>query len=520
MAKKVTKIPATLNLISSEPLAKVRKIRTAGYARVSTDTEEQATSYETQMAYYKNYIESREDWEFVGMYSDEGISATNTKRREGFNQMIKDALDGKIDLIITKSVSRFARNTVDSLQNVRKLKEKGVEIYFEKENIWTLDSKGELLITIMSSLAQEESRSISENTTWGKRKQFAEGKASVGYKHFLGYDKDFKINEEEAEIVRLIYRLYITGMSFYGITKELERRGLKTTYGKTKWCVSTIKSILTNEKYKGDALLQKEYTTDFLQKTRKVNDGEIPQYYVENHHEGIITKEQFDFVQLEIERRKKQGKNSGSSIFAGKIKCGCCGSWYGEKVWHSNTKYRKTIYRCNNKYGKKDTCNSPTLEEKQIEEIFIKALNKLTKVKDEVRENLEILIKGLTDSSDLIEQSKKLQEELQLIEKGIEDLVRENAMTDKEQSYYLEKEKQLRAIYKKKYEYLQRLKKEIENKKNRKLEIEYFLETFVDLKGAYKTFDKLLWLGAVDYIKLGKKATVYFKSGIDISVIY
>ena len=164
MAKKVTAIPATKNRFTSVPVTEVKKRKTAGYARVSTDREEQATSYEAQMDYYKNYISSRPDWEFVGMYSDEGISATNTKHRAGFNQMIEDALAGKIDLIITKSVSRFARNTVDSLQNVRKLKERGVEIYFEKENIWTLDAKGELLITIMSSLAQEESRSISENT--------------------------------------------------------------------------------------------------------------------------------------------------------------------------------------------------------------------------------------------------------------------------------------------------------------------------------------------------------------------
>lgn len=173
MAKKVTKIPATLTVVA------VRKRRVAGYARVSTDRDEQATSYEAQMAYYKSYIESRSDWEFVGMYSDEGISATNTKRRDGFNQMIEDALAGKINLIITKSVSRFARNTVDSLTTIRKLKEKGVEVYFEKENIWTLDAKGEVLLTIMSSLAQEESRNISENTTWGKRKQFADGKGTL-----------------------------------------------------------------------------------------------------------------------------------------------------------------------------------------------------------------------------------------------------------------------------------------------------------------------------------------------------
>ena len=173
MAKKVRKIPATLNQFTSEPVAVRRKKKVAGYARVSTDREEQATSYEAQMTYYKTYIEGHEDWEFVGMYSDEGITATNTKKRDGFNQMVKDALDGKIDLIITKSVSRFARNTVDSLTNNRKLKEKGIEVYFEKENIWTLDAKGELMITIMSSLAQEESRSISENTKWGKRKLMA-----------------------------------------------------------------------------------------------------------------------------------------------------------------------------------------------------------------------------------------------------------------------------------------------------------------------------------------------------------
>ena len=197
MAKKVRKIPATLNQFTSEPVAVRRKKKVAGYARVSTDREEQATSYEAQMTYYKTYIEGHEDWEFVGMYSDEGITATNTKKRDGFNQMVEDALDGKIDLIITKSVSRFARNTVDSLTTIRKLKEKGIEVYFEKENIWTLDAKGELMITIMSSLAQEESRSISENTTWSKRKKFADGKGSVAFSWFLGYDKDFKINEEQ-----------------------------------------------------------------------------------------------------------------------------------------------------------------------------------------------------------------------------------------------------------------------------------------------------------------------------------
>ena len=210
---KVTMIPATMNPITRMPTASVRKKQVAGYARVSTASDEQFTSYEAQIDYYTQYIKGHSDWEFVRVYSDEGISGTNTKKRDGFNEMISDALAGKIDLIVTKSVSRFARNTVDSLTIVRKLKEKGVEVYFEKENIYTLDSKGELLITIMSSLAQEESRSISENVTWGRRKQFADGKVCLPYGRFLGYEKGPdglpKIIPEQAETVRYIYDLFM-----------------------------------------------------------------------------------------------------------------------------------------------------------------------------------------------------------------------------------------------------------------------------------------------------------------------
>jgi site-specific DNA recombinase len=202
--RNVTTIPATISRFTSSPINEMKRRRTAAYARVSTDSEEQVTSYEAQVDYYTNYIKSRDDWEFVNIYTDDGISATNTKHREGFRRMIADALDGKIDLIITKSVSRFARNTVDSLTTVRQLKEKGIEIYFEKENIWTLDSKGELLITIMSSLAQEESRSISENVTWGQRKRFADGKVCVPFRRFLGYDRgedgNLVLNKEEAPL--------------------------------------------------------------------------------------------------------------------------------------------------------------------------------------------------------------------------------------------------------------------------------------------------------------------------------
>ncbi len=277
---KVKTIPATISQFTAAPINSTKKRRVAGYARVSTDHEDQATSYEAQVNYYTSYIKSRDDWEFVAIYTDEGISATNTKKREGFKTMIADALAGKIDLIITKSVSRFARNTVDSLTTVRELKDKGIEIYFEKENIWTLDSKGELLITIMSSLAQEESRSISENVTWGQRKRMADGKVSFAYSRFLGLDKDKEtgkivVNPEQAETVKLIFRLFLEGKTPHAIASHLTAQGIKTPGGKDVWNQQTIRRMLSNEKYKGDALLQKEFTVDFLQKKLKKNEGEV-----------------------------------------------------------------------------------------------------------------------------------------------------------------------------------------------------------------------------------------------------
>lgn len=293
MAKSVTVIPATINPLTKLPAFSLAKRRTCGYARVSTDKDEQFTSYEAQVDYYTKFIKANAEWEFIKVYTDEGITGTNTKKRDGFKQMIEDALNGKIDLIVTKSVSRFARNTVDSLVTIRELKAKGVEVYFEKENIWTLDSKGELLLTIMSSLAQEESRSISENVTWGKRKSAADGKVSLGYKNFLGYDKGenggLAVNSEQAVLVKRIYREFMHGKTSCMIAQELSSENIPTPSGKsTHWRVSVINSILTNEKYKGAALLQKSFTVDYLTKRMKTNEGEVPQYYVENIKDAFV----------------------------------------------------------------------------------------------------------------------------------------------------------------------------------------------------------------------------------------
>lgn len=275
--KKIRKIEAKpVQVIKGLP--ENAKTRVCAYCRVSTDNKEQESSYESQVFYYTNYINSRSDWTLVDIYADDGISGTSTAKREDFKRMIQDCMDGKIDMIITKSISRFARNTLDCLDYVRRLKEKGIAVFFEKENINTLDSKGEVLLSILSSLAQDESRNISENTRWGIVRQFEKGRVLVNTTRFLGYDKneagELIINEEEAKIVRRIFREYLEGKSYNAIAKGLMKDGIKTVTGNPKWWDSTISGILENEKYYGDALLQKTITVDFLRHKRVDNKGQ------------------------------------------------------------------------------------------------------------------------------------------------------------------------------------------------------------------------------------------------------
>ena len=305
---------APTKTLQKQPFASVtRKKKVAAYARVSTEQDEQQSSYEAQVDFYTRYIQSNPDWEFVEVFADRGITGTNTKNRESFNRMIQLALNGGIDIILTKSISRFARNTVDTLQTVRNLKAAGVEVIFEKENLHTFDSRCEMMLTIMSSLAQEESRSISENVRWGKQKSMRDGKVNLAYSHFLGYKKGPdgrpEIVEEEAVIIREIYDLFLSGRTLNEIAMMLTEMGVSTPAGKSKWCVSTVRSILSNEKYKGEALLQKTYTVDYLTKEVRKNTGEVPSVRVRNSHEAIIEPEVFDLVQEmlaeNIKRRSK-----------------------------------------------------------------------------------------------------------------------------------------------------------------------------------------------------------------------
>ena len=510
--KKVTTIPATITKFAQKPINKISKRKVAGYARVSTDSEEQQTSYEAQVDYYTNYIKSRDDWEFVEVYTDEGITATNTKKRDGFKRMVNDALAGKIDLIVTKSVSRFARNTVDSLSTIRKLKEHGTEVYFEKENIWTFDSKGELLITIMSSLAQEESRSISENCTWGQRKRFADGKVTVPFEHFLGYDRgedgNLVVNKKQAVTVKKIYRLFLQGYSPFGIAKALTADGILTPGGKTKWTAQTVNAILRNEKYKGDALLQKSFTVDFLTKEKKKNEGEIPQYYVTGNHEAIIPPSTFDRVQKLLAQRKG-GKNriSSVSIYSSKIKCGDCGSWYGSKTWHSTDKYRTRIWQCNHKF--EEHCTTPYLKEGEIQTLFIKSVNMLVKDKKEIIATHKEMVKTVFDTLSLENEQVKLEEELNIVADKVNNCINENARKLQDQDEYEKKYASLVNRFNTVESRLKEVKAAIVEKQARHDEVKYFIE---DLKkqDLLTAFDENVWLSMVDYLTVHKDGKVEF----------
>lgn len=519
---RVTTIPATKNKFTALPTASIAKRRTAGYARVSTDKDEQFTSYEAQVDYYTKYIQSREDWEFVAVYTDEGISALDTKHREGFQQMVRDALDGKIDLIVTKSVSRFARNTVDSLVTIRKLKEKGVECYFEKENIFTFDGKGELLLTIMSSLAQEESRSISENVTWGQRKRFSDGKVSVGYSQFLGFDKgedgNLKVVPEQAETVRLIYKMFLEGKTTQGIANYLIEHGILSPAGKKTWRSSTVASILTNEKYKGDALLQKRFTVDFLTKELRINNGEVPQYYVEGSHEAIIASEEFEAVQEEMARRKELGRAYSDKAFHSKIICGDCGGFYGRKVWHSTDEYRSVIFQCNQKFKNENRCQTPTLTEDEIKQRFLTAYNDLMGNRSTVLADCELIRQTLCDTTALDAEMQQEQDEMAVVSELMQAHIKKNASVAQSQEAYALETERIENRYNAAFEHYTALEAEKEKRNRKSKEISTFITTLKKQPLTVLEWNERLWITLLDTATVQRDGRIVFlfKSGKEI----
>ena len=514
MARTVTVLPPTINRETSAPIGSKAKRKVAAYARVSTDHEEQQSSYEAQVDYYTKYIRGRDDWEFAGIYSDEGVTGTCMAKREGFNAMVEAALAGDIDLILTKSVSRFARNTVDSLTTIRKLKEHGTEVYFEKESIWTFDSKGEMLLTILSSLSQEESRSISENVKWGQRKKFSDGKFSLCYGRFLGYEKGedgtMVINKDQAKVVERIYGLFIAGLSPKAIAKRLTEEGAPTPGGQEKWYEGTVRSILKNEKYKGCALLQKTYTPDFLTKKAVKNDGSVPQYYVEDSHPAIIDPDQFQLVQDIFKERASDPKHSGATIFSGKIRCGCCGGWYGSKVWHSNDKYRRVIWQCNSKFKDKTRCKTPHMTEDEVKAAFIRLVNKLSTDREFYITELTAIKNRLGDTTELEKERRILDEQLGIDAKAVNDLIAQNARVAQNQTEYNERYEALVS----RYEETERRRDELADRINqimiRRRKLERFIETVEGLPELYTEFDAGQWAALVDSMTVHAKDRITF----------
>lgn len=524
---KVTVIPSTMNPITQRPLNATTLKKVAAYARVSTNSDEQYTSYEAQVNYYSKLIQDRPDWEYTKVYADEGLSGTTTKRRIEFNRMIQDAMNGDISLIITKSISRFARNTLDTISYVRKLKEKGIEVFFEKENLWTLDPKSELILTIMASIAQEESRSISQNVTWGKRVGFQQGKVSFAYKSFLGYkkeDDEIVIDEDQAFVVRMIYRMFLVeGKTGTGIANYLKSHNIKTPTGKNaNWSKNGVMSILTNEKYKGDALLQKTYTVNYLEHTKAVNNGQIPQYYVENNHPAIIDKETWEEVQIEIVRRKELGRQySSSDIFASKLICEDCGGFYGKKKWHSTSKYSKFIYRCNNKYGKnKDKCSTPNLSEEDIKVKFIEAYNTILLDRDRIIEDTYQIIKKLTNTEDIITRINELNEELLVLSELVKNLIQEHSKSKSDNIEFNDKYDSLNSRFENCKEELQRLTAEKNIKDGKALKMTSFIKNFQDSSELLSNWNEHIWRLLVEsaIVHNDKTITFRFKDGTETTI--
>lgn len=406
---------------------KYHQKRVAAYCRVSTDSEEQLTSYVNQKKFYTDMIARNTEWQFAGLYADEGISGTRADKRPEFNNMIKACLAGKIDYIITKSVSRFARNTVDCLDYVRMLRAKGIGVFFEEQNIDTLKSDSELYLIIYAGFAQSESESISKNITWSYRKNFEDGKPIFMYKRLLGYQKgedgEPEIVPQEAEIVERIFAMYLSGMTVDVISRQLQSEHIVIPSKKFSFGKNMVMNILKNEKYCGDCILQKTVTVDCISKTRKKNEGEAPMYIVENSHPAIISREMFNRAQVELSKRKACSPQSQKTAITASGKyskyaltdvliCAECGSRYKRVTWTSLGQ-KRIVWRCVNRLdnGKKYCQHSPTLSESALQEAIARALNKfndedtstyLTLMKATIGE--AIGSNGGTDEIDLLER--------------------------------------------------------------------------------------------------------------------
>ncbi len=515
-----------------------KKLKVAAYCRVSTLLEQQEGSYEAQVDYYTEKINSNPNWKCAGIFADDGKSATQTKKRDDFNAMIDACMAGKVDLVLTKSVSRFARNTVDALQFIRKLKEKNIPVIFEKEGVNTMESGGELLITILSSQAQEESRNISENTRWGLTRRFENGIISVNHKKFLGYTKDEDGNlvvvPEEAVIVKRIFREYLEGSSILQIAKELEADGIKTVTGLDHWHPGTINNMLSNEKFCGDVCMQKTYTIDFLTKKKVKNEGYAPQYYIEDNHEAIIPKELFHQVQVEKARRaslnkaavtrktnkakKEKSKYSSKYVLTDLMVCAECGHAYRRQTWSKYGK-KSAVWRCEDrlKNGTSSKCkNSPTLKEEQLHDAIMNAINDVVENSGDFieafRENVIRVIGNYTTegiTSEYDDQIDVLQKQML---KLIEDNAKQGAVSEDFDEAYRHISEQINELKKAKIRLVQ-AQKQAENYKQR---VEALDKAMTTVNPRVREFDQELVKRLIQSIRVhkGMKVEIQFHSGI------
>ncbi len=512
---KIIKANSKLNERGKE---KHSKLRVAAYCRVSTDDEEQISSYNSQMQYYNEFINKNPEWKMVGIYADKAITGTSTEKRVDFMRMINDCLNGDIDMVITKSISRFARNTVDTLHYVRILKEKGVAIFFEEEHINTLSMDGELMLTVLSSVAQQEVHNTSAHVKKGLKMRMQRGEL-VGFQGCLGFDyhkedKSMSVNQEEAKIVKRIYARYLEGAGCKVIARELTEDKIKTKSGKTHWCEAVVRTVLRNEKYAGDVLLGKSFTVDPLTKKRLKNLGEVDKFYIENHHEAIVSKEDFLKVQAILDSRacpkrvidgKRQHKLGGMYTFSSKIKCGLCGDSYSRRTVHRK-KRDKIIWQCMefSKRGRRGCENSKAVPNEVLESGFLTAYNLLC---GDLKSSFKAVYDEIEKEFDLDKISKEIEKKESDLEKlkskkaKLIDLKLADSMDD---STYKESFDEICKKIDKTKNDIETLKENNTKIKDKKLNLEK-AKTILENGGPLEHFDKFIFDSICEKIIVGDK---------------
>jgi site-specific DNA recombinase len=530
-APNVTVIPAKVQ--TAESRDKYHQLRVAAYCRVSTELEEQQNSYQVQIAYYTDLINKKKEWTLAGIFADEGISGTQTKKRTEFNRMIRMCRNKKIDLVITKSISRFARNTVDCLEYVRQLKDLGIGVIFEKENINTLTMTSEFMIALYGSFAQAESESISKNVSWGKEKAYREGKVQFQYKHLLGYKKGAdgkpEIIPEEAETVKLIYTMFLDGHSMKNIALILHVKGKHTKTGSTEWRTNTITRILQNEKYVGDALLQKTFTSDCI--THKVvkNHGERPMYLVTNHHDPIIDRDTYNRVQQELARRNskrkisdktvtEQGKYSSKYALSELLICGHCGTPYRRTTWAARGK-KQIVWRCLSRleHGKKYCPDSPTIKEEQLHRGILRAINNYYSCRNDIVRILKANIGSVLEcqgQEEILSVEKRLKE----IDQARTDLVNLIASGDCDEDKLDSEFAKLYAEEQGLSERLTMLKSQNKTSEETQAKLDKIMDMIEHEKFELETFDNVLIRKLIECVKILSKTEilVIFKGGYEV----